>query len=204
MFIRLFYSTKCNECMNLWQVIQNENIVKMFIPVCLDNYTSKQVSGLKQMGINVVPTIVISAENQPTAIFEGPVKCSQWLNNFTLNRRKNMIQYVEQQRRLIQKEHSNFRNQENGALEYAEAEMEGVSDNYAYNNTELSHPKNFMMIGEENNSFIHTPQVVEGKVDIDTMKKRLAELEANRNADNQQMMKIMEQNQIKAVLNPNM
>lgn len=200
MFIRLFYSNRCNECMNLWQVINNEGIVKMFIPVCVDNFTSEQ---FQNISIKKVPAIVVSAENQRPAIFEGPVKCSQWLNNFTINRRQNLIRQVDQQRRLIQKAHVSARTQDNGPLEYSEAEMGGVGDEYAYTGTDLSQPKNFIPVGQEENYFISTPLMNENKIDMNTLKRNLADLENSRSNENQQFMQMMEQNQIRAVINYN-
>jgi hypothetical protein len=203
MIIRLFYSNKCQECMNLCQVIFNEGIVRMFIPVCLDNFNSKQIASLS---IKQIPAIVVSAENQQTAVFEGPQQCSAWLTSFTLNRRRNIAQRVEEQRRLIQKNHAIARAQEGGPSEYTEAEMDGVSDSYSYNGTELCQPKNYVMVGTEESCAIPTPQVNhEGKIDMEDMRRRLADLESARKADNQQYMSLMEQNQIKAVVfyNPN-
>lgn len=200
MFIRLFYSKKCNECMNVWQVIQNENIVKMFILICVDDFSSKEISTLS---IKEVPAIVVSAENQRPAIFEGPIKCSQWLTNFTINRRRNLAQQVEQQRKLIQKAHTNIRVQEGGPVEYTEAEMDGVSDAYSYNNIDIGQAKNFVMVGDEENQFIRTPQMFENKIDMDKMRKELSTLESSRQSDNQQFMKIMEQNQIQSIINYN-
>jgi hypothetical protein len=186
--------------MNLWQVIHNENIVKIFIPICVDNFTSKEIS---MLSIKQVPAIVVSAENIPPSIYEGPVKCSQWLTNFTINRRKNLAQQVDQQRRLIQKAHANVRVQEGGPIEYTEAEMDGISDGYSYNNTDLGQAKSFVTIGDEENHFIRTPQMIENKVDMETMKRQLNELESSRQMDNQQFMKIMEQNQIRSIVNYN-
>ena len=202
MFIRIFYSTKCKECINLWQVINNEGIGRLFIPVCLDNFNSKQIASI-MTSIRAIPTIVISAENQKTAIYEGPQNCSQWLTQFTLNRRKNIAQQVEQQRKLIQKSQYIAKTQEDGAAEFNEAEMDGISDNYSYNHTDLCQPKSFVMIDTEDQNSILTPQIKEGKIDMHSMKKQLLDLESSRSSDNQQFMKNMEQNQIKAVINYN-
>lgn len=201
MFIRVFYSAKCRECINLWQVIYNEGIARMFIPVCLDNFNSKQIASMMST-VKAIPAIVVSAENQPSAVFEGPQRCSQWLTNFTLNRRRNMAQQVEQQRRLIQKAQTIAKHQD-GTDGFTEAEMLGISDSYSYNATDLCQPKSFVMVGDEDKYAIMTPQIVEGKVDIETMKRQLAELDASRNADTQQFMKTMEMNQINAVINYN-
>lgn len=197
MFIRLFYSNRCEECMNLWQVIYNEGIVKMFIPICIDKFTSAQY---QQLSIKEVPAIVISAENQRPAIHEGPVRCSRWLTNFTLNMRKSLAHQVDQQRKLIQRAHVEARTQNSGPMDYIEAEMDGISDGYAYNKLDIGQPKNFVPVGNENAYIIKTPLLNEGKIDTDTLKRQLAELETSRQSDNQQFMKTMEDKQIRAVV----
>lgn len=198
MFIRIFYSTQCSESMNLLQVIRNENITKMFILVCLDKYRSKDIQNLC---IKKLPAIVISAENRKSEIYEGSQMCSQWLNNFTLCRRQNLAQQVEKQRRLVQKTQADARKQEGGVLEYIESEMDGVADNYAYNHTELCQPKSFVMIGDEDKYNIMTPHVVEGKIDFNAMSRQISAVEANRKNDTNQFKQIMENNQIKTVIN---
>lgn len=200
MFFRLFFSNICSECINLWSVIRNENIANIFIPVCVDDFSIKDLSKLE---VSVVPSIVISSDNRPSEIYEGPVACSRWLTNFTMNRRKNLAARVDQQRRIIQKAQSEVRKQEDGALDYAEAEMEGVSDMYSYTGTDLCQSKNFVMVGDENRYNILTPQIVEGKVDLNTMRKQMELVQDSRLKDTQQFMKIMEREQIKAVINHN-
>lgn len=200
MFFRLFYSKTCNECMNLWQVICNENITNIFILVCVDDFTIKDLANLE---VSVVPSIVISAENQPSETHEGPVACSRWLTGFTMNRRKNLAARVDQQRRVIQKAQADVRRQEDGALDYAEAEMEGVSDMYSYTGTDLCQSKNFVMVGDEHKYNILTPQIHEGKIDLNAMKRQMELVEDARSKDTQQYMKTMESEQIKAIVNHN-
>lgn len=200
MFIRLFYSTKCNECMNLLQVIINEGINDIIIKVCLDKLSSKE---LQQLGSSIreVPTIAVSM-GEKIDVFEGPMRCSQWLTNFTLNRRKNLAQQIEHNRRLIQKEHAVQRMREGGPLEYCENEMDGVSDNYAYTATDLFQPKSFVMVGNEDSSRIITfTNVNNEKLDDSAMRRYIAEQESARDRDNQEMKRIMEQKQIQAVIN---
>lgn len=200
-FIRVFYSVECNECMNLWQVIYNEGIGRMFIPVCLDKYTSKQIQNLG-LGIKVLPSIVVSTQNHPPLIYEGPQKCSQWLTNFTLNRRKSIAQQIEQHRKLIQKEHARVRTLEGGPIEYSEAEMEGMSDDYAYNDTDLCQPKNFVMVGNEESSRIVTvTNTKDCKFDMAATKAYVAELEKTRSMDTTHLKEDMEKRQINAVIN---
>jgi hypothetical protein len=201
MFIMLFYSTSCEECSNIRQVIYNEKIGNMFEMVCIENLNSKQIASLP---FKHVPAIMISAESQQSALHEGPLKCSQWLTNFTINRRKNLSQVVNQNMKLIQKAQTLDRIQNEGAIEYNEAEMDGVSDNYSYTGTDLYQPKNFVTVGREEDYSIVTPHLrqKESMIDSTMMTKDLAELESMRNADNIQLMNSMERDQIRRVLNP--
>lgn len=198
MFIRLFFSNRCEECANLRQVINNEGINKMFISICVDQFSSKQC---QQLSIKEVPAIVVSAENQRPLVYEGPMKCSQWLTNFTLNRRKNLAQQVDQDRRLIQKAHFQTRTQDGGPIEYNEAEMEGISDGYSYNREfDVGQPKNFVPVGFEDKYFIKTPKIHEETLDMDTLRRQMADLTSSRQNDNTEFMKAMELNQIRAVV----
>lgn len=197
MFIRLFYSVKCNECMNLLQVITNENISKMFIPICLDKYTSTQISTLS---IKEIPAIVISSDNNKPSVFEGPQQCSNWLNSFIVNRRKNIVNNVENNRKNIQQAQNDIRKNEDGAIEYNENEMEGVSDNYAYSNVDVAQPKNYVLVGDEGNQHIVTANETENKLDKNGMRKQLMDLEMKRTTDTKEYVNIMEQSQIQKIV----
>src|SRR5437762_12388585 len=119
---------------------------------------------------------------------------------FTSNRRRTLAQIVDQQRRLIQKAQADERIRTDGALEYVDAEMDGITDNYSYNNIDLCQPKNFVMVGSEDKYSIMTPLNNDGKLDLETMRKQMTEQDSARNADTRQFMQMMEQNQIKAVI----
>jgi hypothetical protein len=186
--------------MNLIQVINNEGITKLFIPICLDNFSSKQIAGLS---IQEIPAIVISAENKPTAVYEGPQKCSQWLNGFIINRRKNLVQQVDQQRRLIQKSQAVAREQNDGPIGYT-SEMDGISDEYSYTQIDIAQPKNFVTVGNEDNCIVtlHMDKNnIDGKIDAMSMARQIKEQEANRNKDTSLFKQQMEQNIIKTVVN---
>uniref|UniRef100_A0A6C0DZ06 Thioredoxin-like fold domain-containing protein n=1 Tax=viral metagenome TaxID=1070528 RepID=A0A6C0DZ06_9ZZZZ len=198
MFIRVFYSVKCSECMNLLQVITNENIIKMFIPVCLDNFTSSQISTLS---IKEIPAIVISNNNTPPIIYEGPQQCSTWLNSFIVNRRKNLIQQTEANRKNIQQAQNELRKNEEGAIEYNENEMEGISDSYSYNNVDLAQPKNFVMVGNEDKQHIVTVNENESKFSKNELRAKMSDLNIQRNIDTKEYSQFMEQSQIQKIVN---
>ena len=200
MIIRIYYSKKCKECMNLWQVICNEGIAKMFTLVCIDTMSSNEIL---QLSIKKVPSIVVSDDNQKLSVFEGPNMCSGWLTSFTLSRRQNLANTVNEQRKMIQKTHSIARDQNNGPLDYSEAEMDGTTDLYSYTNSDIAQPKNFVPIGMEHAFQIKTPELNENKLDNATAKRYIAEAENTINRDTEEFRRNMEQNQIKAVIGYN-
>jgi hypothetical protein len=200
MIIRLYYSKKCKECMNLWQVICNEDIAKMFVLVCIDTMSSDEII---KLSVKKVPSIVVSVDNKPPGVFEGPAMCSGWLTNFTLTRRQNIANSVNEQRKMIQKTHAMARDQSGGPLDYSETEMDGTTDIYSYTNSDIAQPKNFVPIGMEHAFHIKTPDLKEGKLDNATAKRYTVEAENTLLREVEDFKRQMEQNQIKSVVGYN-
>jgi len=184
--------------MELWRVINNEGIQQMFVPVCLDRMNSKDIAQLK---LEKIPSIIISSQNGPPQIFEGPQKCGQWLNQIIQNRRNNMIQQVETQRRLIQKQQQEKKLQEGSVLEFIGEEMEGISDAYSYLATDMYQPKNFIPVGQEENYRMATLQMKESKISNDELSKNISDLRHNREKDSDELKRMMEQNQLQIIIN---
>ena len=200
MYIRIFYSEKCQDCMNLLNVIFNERIQRMFFYVCLDNMTTEQ---LMQISFKVVPAISISSQNHNTVVYEGPIECSKWLNSFIYNRRMNIKQQIDQQRRLLQKERVAARKEDGGVIEYNEDEMDGISDGYAYKDTDLYQAKSFVPVGQEGFFNITTLQANESSMSKEDMMAQLSEINKQRSNTDNELKNIMERKQIEAVFNNN-
>jgi len=198
MNIQLLYSTKCQACMELWRVINNEGIQQMFIPVCLDRMSSKDISQLK---LEKIPSIIIVSPNTPPQILEGPKHCGNWLNQIIQNRRNTMMQQIDTQRRLIQKQQQEKKMQEGGALEFIGEEMEGISDAYSYLATDMYQPKNFIPVGQEENYRMATIQMKENKISTDELSRNISDLRNNREKDSDEMKRTMEQNQLQIIMN---
>ena len=196
MIFQLFYSHKCKACQELINVIVNEGIMRMFVPICLDNMSQ---SDIIRMNFKYVPTIIVIGDNKQTTIYEGPEKCGPWINTLIQRRRSQIKQYAENQRRNVQKINNTFANN-TSALEYITDEMEGVTDGYAFVATDLYQPKNFVPIGQETNFNLLTPQDKEIKINQNEMDAHLNELATHRDKDVTTMQKIMEQNQIKTIM----
>ncbi len=198
MIIQLFYSTKCKACNELMMVIVNEGMQRMFMPVCLDEMSPKNIAELK---LERIPAIVIITDNQTPMIFEGSKNCGEWLNNIIRNRRVNMKQYVNNQRKLVQQSQTVACTKEQETLEYINEEMDGVSDAYAYVATDIFQPKNFVPVGQEHHFSVVTPQDKEDKLsNIDTTNK-LKEVVRTRDFDTCELQKQMEKQQIQTIIN---
>ena len=199
MIIQLFYSAQCKACNELWTVILNEGMQRMFTPVCLDNMNPKTIAELK---LERIPAIVISSEDklQPV-IYEGSKSCSEWLNTVIQNRRNTLKQQIENQRKLIQQKQVAARIKEQGALEYISEEMDGVTDTYSYVATDLYQPKNFVPVGQEQNFNVITPQDKERKFTHEDLSIQMKNIIGTRSKDTNEYQKIMEQQQIQSVLN---
>lgn len=201
MLIQLFYSNKCSACVELLAVIINEGIQRIFVPVCLDDMNSSElVIFLSKLRIEKIPAIIITEGNLQPTVLEGALQCSQWLNTMIQNRRNNIKQIVENQRRAIQKTQTALRMKNESALEYVPDEMDGVSDSYAYTTTDMYQPKNYVPHGCENGYLVVTPQVMETKINKDELTRQMSSLEQTREADKMELQKIMEQNQIAAIM----
>ncbi len=199
MIFQLFYSHKCKACQELINVIVNEGIMRMFVPICLD-YMNQ--SDIIRMNFKYVPTIIVIGDNQQSTVYEGPEKCGPWINTLIQRRRSQIKQYAETQRKNVQKINNMITsgNSNAPALEYIADEMEGVTDGYAFVATDLYQPKNFVPIGQEKNFNLLTPQDNEKKIGHHEMDSHLSELSMTRDRDNVVMQKTMEQNQLNAIM----
>jgi sucrose-6-phosphate hydrolase SacC (GH32 family) len=191
---------KCSDCIGLLNVIENEGISNMVMRINLDELSSERLQQLS-MGIKKIPSIVINSENNNPIICDGPQECSNWLNNFTLNRRKTLADTLTERRKIMQREISAARG--NGPVEYSEAEMAGTSDDYAYMETDMAQLKNYIPIGQEHSFNIITIKNRENKMTDMEMKNTMSEQTRQRENDNNNMKTEMEKNQIAAVLSRN-
>ncbi len=199
MFIQLFYSKKCQACNELWTVIINEGLQRMFVPVCLDNMSTKNIAELK---LERIPAIVILSDTQRPIVYEGSKNCGDWINTIIKNRRLNTKQHVETQQRLVNQNKSMIRSNEQGsALEYVMEEMDGVSDAYSYVATDMYQPKNYVPVGQENSFGLVTPQDTEHKINAIDITANIREVMRGRERDTIELQKNMEQQQIQIIMN---
>lgn len=173
-----------------------DGINQMFTMICIDEFSSNQIASLQ---LRKVPAIVISQQNRKPEIYEGAMECSKWLKMFTYNWKMTQKQRVTNQIKMNQKARYEAVRR-GGAIEFIEAEMDGIGDDYAYVATDLCQPKSFAVVGSEETNNIATPQLQQNKLDKHEMTKQMNKLNSKIQKDTLEFRKLMEQKQIQAVV----
>jgi hypothetical protein len=193
---RLFYANSDKESMNIYNIIMQNGMTRLFQMTDVTQLSMDQLSNLQ---MKTVPTIVISSPNNRPEVYDGPKNCSVFLNTLIINRRASQIQETETRMKIIQKAQRDARLVSEGPSEYSEAEMSGVSDNYSYMQTDMAQAKSFVLVGQEDATTVITPQLKESKINKNQMSADLSSLQKQREVDTKNFSNIMEQRQIDAI-----
>jgi len=193
---RLFYANSDKESMNIYNIIMQNGMTRLFQMTDVTQLSMDQLSNLQ---MKTVPTIVISSPNNRPEVYDGPKNCSVFLNTLIINRRASQIQETEARMKIIQKAQRDARLVSEGPSEYSEAEMSGVSDNYSYMQTDMAQAKSFVLVGQEDATTVITPQLKESKINKNQMSADLSSLQKQREVDTKNFSNIMEQRQIDAI-----
>ena len=206
----IFYSKMSKSCQDLITYMENQGIINMFEPKCIDTMSDNEIV---KLGLSDVPTIVIITQQngqQKRGIYEK-IEAFKWVESLVVNRRANMMKYAENNRRLVQQSEMKKRIKE-GLYEYCQGEAQGISDSYSYWKDDLSkdindaQPKIFLPYGKDAAYTIMT--IPEDKnMKANKLKERdqstlITKLENIRKDQDTQIKSIMEQEQIQKVLNP--
>lgn len=211
----LFYSKKCDTCINLRTIMNTQNMLKDFNEKNIDNMSIEEIN---KLGLQTVPTILIvytySNGESRQGLYEGE-NAFTWVENVVNTRRQNMMKYNEETRRLIQNNRVKKQVRE-GVLDYCDTENSGVSDGYAYfsekieidKQLDLAQPKSFLPYGQDNNFRILSIPVSEEdkkrqgyKINDKDQKKMTADLEKMRNIQDEQIKQSMQSEQIDSIIN---
>lgn len=197
----LFYLSSCNTCQGFIKMCQENRILQKFELVCIDNNIKFYVS----KGVEVVPTIVIAGYQRPIAGKD----CFSWLNSVVQmnNVQKPMFQYGSEkdtQNINRQKEdifavkppppppviNKNVEPQKKELLGFREAEMNSISDSYAYKDVDSAFPMNF----QHKNSNFEIYTGIEGKKINKTEQERLIrEFQSERTNEQNEFARLTEQ-----------
>jgi hypothetical protein len=168
-----------------------------------------RIEDLLKQGINNVPTIMVINQNGTESrkdIFDG-ANAFTWIEQFINNRREFMMRQAEETRRLIQLNNKKVCENEKSLKDYNTMESFGLSDAYAYYNVDINRdvdiaqPKSFLPYGKDQEYPILTLTDDKNKMNGTEYKKREDEVKKIRQNQEVELKKIMEQQQIAAVVN---
>ncbi|MEM0354152.1 MAG: hypothetical protein QXW79_01085 [Thermoplasmata archaeon] len=180
----LFYSNHCESSKHLISLMQSENLLRFFYLVCIDNQnvTKKNCSSNEQNlnmeecswnkhffseQIRVTPTLIIRGVSTPYVGGDAFVwfsKIKQWKINMMMQKMSNA------QKQYLQTINNNLEQNER-LLGFSKAEMDGMSDIFAYLSSETPVPHTYFaydQIGREN---IFTPPLEDGHYKVSSIAK---------------------------------
>lgn len=181
----LFYSTKCDSCKSFIKILNNENLINIFKCINVDKINIEKLS---KMGIKNVPTIIIKGQNGVSSLYEC-INAFTWLDNIIKYRRSTLIK-------------KNNDIQLNIIDGYKTEELNGISDQYAYLQTDVAQPKSFLPYGKDDQYRIMTiPTNMNDKLDSRDQQELIDKLETIRNSQTNELKNIMEKNQLEIINN---
>lgn len=189
----LFYSNKCRDCHTFINLMKNEGLLQYFKTICVDN-NLKDIPSC----ITKVPAIITAEPNQLYLANE----VFKWLQGVKYMRQQ-QINLNEQNKKIIQYniyKSMQAQAQMGGPSSFISTEMAGISDNFAYTKMDMAQPKSFQEYGKDHQEVILTPPKEDEKLNDYQQKKRMKEIENQRDQQNKQFNDNMKQGQLQAVM----
>jgi hypothetical protein len=141
-FLFFYCSKDCEFSVRMHRILESEGILQMFDQYDIYNLTSKELVGF---GLDQVPAIVTVDNNGKKTRDQGP-DAFTWVSKFIQNRRHNMAMTANANRLKILERNMEL-NKNNSVAKFSKAEMTGLSDGYAYLQTDLPQSKNYVGLG---------------------------------------------------------
>jgi hypothetical protein len=193
----LFYSTDCETCRNLWNIMEKTQFLQYFEKINIDKVSLEH---LQSLNISKVPAMIISYPNgQKNLLIADQI--FKWLTDLDQNRKASMMEMTNSNRVKILEKNKMINN--SGIVDFSTAEMAGSSDDYAYLATDVAQPKNFLPCGQEQSQVIMTYN--EGsKLSKDEINKFIRNREGSRTQQDEHIKQTMKQEQLGAIYDNHM
>ena len=181
----LFYSQKCNTCMNLLLLLKNEGFLGYFKLVCVDTMLDKLPPNM------VVPTMIVVNLNKPLAGQET----FEWIKQMKFIRQQ---QVMDVNKRIIQQNQMN--NIKKGPIGFDNDIMGGISDKFAFTKVDTALPHTYVGINDDDKNAIFTAPTEQKKMDKTEHLRNIKDIEEKRNMQDSEYSNFMKQQQIQAVM----
>jgi hypothetical protein len=181
----IFFSELCDSCTNLRLLMKNENILHYFEPQCID----RKEDYYKSIGITHVPTLIVPGIQKPLITVDAfkwlqNVKCMRYQN--TMNNSNKMLQYNMMKNMQM-----------DGPNAYVSTEMSGLSDKFAYTDTDMAQVKSFSYGNEDP---IYTGPAEDDKISAAEYTKLIQDNDITRKQSEKEFEKIMKKGQLQAII----
>lgn len=184
----LFYSKFSNMCTDLLKMMDSYNILNKFLLRCIDDMQELPP------GLERVPTLIVVG-------IEKPLVAREAVNWFNTMRPVFMQQHLESQNKNIM--HNITKNELlgiSGPQGFSDMEHSGMSDSYAYTNSDASLEKAYCSYGSDT-QVIFTPPKENDKINQLQQINSSRDLETQRKKQEQEFSNIMKKNQVDALIN---
>jgi hypothetical protein len=177
----LFYSKNCSTSLNLLQLMKNENLIQHFKLICVETHMNNIPKDIKR-----VPTLIVKD-------IPKPLECAdafKWIENIKYIRHQNINKTNQIKQHIINKKSPHG---------YADLEMGGFSDEFAYLLTESAQPQSFVGCQEKNIIFTAPEQ---GKLSNNEQNNKIKDIQNIRKTQDDHIEKLFHNN-IHSVINQN-
>ena len=183
----LFYSRNCVSCANLIQIMKNANLLHNFNMFCVDDHLNDLPPH-----ITTVPTLIVGELKQQFVASDA----FKWVESVKFMNQQNMI---EMNKKIIMA--NMIKNaQMMGPHGYTNVEMGGFSDNFAFTDVDHAQAHTFFGYGKEGDNTIFTAPEEKDKLNNREQNRKISEIETKRKEQDKQLMSVMKQNQLDAVI----
>jgi hypothetical protein len=182
----LFWSRKCEMCVNLLKILQAENLINNFKLICVDDNLDKipkNITRVPTMIVSGIPELLVAKQ-----IFD-------WIQKVKFIRNQNINKQIIQQN-LTQINNNN----NNGPVGFKSAEMGSISDSFAYKDIDKALPQNYFGIGEEDKNVIFTAPEQQ-KINKKDQTNLIKDLQTHRTTQDKLFSSDMKNQQLHAIQN---
>ena len=174
----LFYSNKCQSCVDLLIILKNENLLNHFKLVCVDDKLDKLPQTM------IVPTMIIPNINKPLAGQET----FEWVNR---------VKFLRQQQQTKVLVNNVVDDKKRGPMGYDQEIMGNVSDKFAFTQKDDALPQSYVGVNDKHAIFTAP---TDKKISKSEQMKLTNDLESKRNEQDTSHSKIMREEQANAIM----
>lgn len=178
----LFWSTKCQTCANIMNMLKSENLINNFKLVCVDNNLKELSKQIKE-----VPTMIVVGLPEPLLAKD----IYKWIQN---------IRFLKSKQTTAP---NNSPPPPNEPIGYKLSEMGEITDQFAYKDIDLALPQSFFNVGDEYKTTIYTAPKDKKKISKTEQQYMIKNLDDTRKVQEKEFtdkMKIEQMNILKQLL----